>query len=50
LAIKVYITDDPQPLPLATVERIIFDQAMKAYDGASNGNKNRGGVKRANDM
>ena len=47
---KVYLKDDPQPLPLATVEATILEQAMKAYDSASNGNKNRGGVKRANDV
>jgi hypothetical protein len=47
---RIYTKEDPHPLPLALVEATIFDEAMKAYDSASNGNKNRGGVKRASDM
>ena len=32
------------------MERIVLATAMEAYDGATNGNKTRGGMKKANDM
>lgn len=50
LASSIYINTSQQVLPLARVEQVILDKAMEAYDGASNGNRTRGGVKRANDM
>lgn len=52
LAIKLYVQDDRlvEHLPRAKVEEIVLSKSMDAYDGASNGNKSRGGVKRANDM
>lgn len=58
LAIKLYLppanddTDKTKPplLRLEKVEAVILSQAMEAYDGASNGNKHRGGVKKANEM
>lgn len=31
------------------IERVVLGKAMEMYDGASNGNKNRGGMKRASD-
>lgn len=46
--IKMPISD--QPLALDQVEKLILDTAMSSYDNASNGNKNRGGVKRASEM
>lgn len=31
-------------------EDVVLAKAMEAYDGASNGNRTRGGMKKANDM
>lgn len=51
IASSVYITNTSQQLlPFSRVEQVILNKAMEAYDGASNGNRTRGGVKRANDM
>jgi len=32
-----------------TTVRVVLAKAMEFYDGASNGNRNRGGMKKAND-
>ncbi|UJO11363.1 uncharacterized protein CLAFUR5_00331 [Fulvia fulva] len=37
-------------LPPARFERVVLDKVMESYDSASNGNKNRGGVKKAHDI
>ena len=37
-------------LPLARAEDILLSKALQAYDSASNGNKTRGGMRKANDM
>lgn len=52
LAIRVYLADqnDRGPLHKSRVEQIVLAKAMEAYDGASNGNRTRGGVKKAQDM
>lgn len=51
LVTKVYLFSDyDPPLPSAAVEKIIVDLAMSYYDEASNGNRNRGGVKKAADL
>ncbi|EMD00604.1 hypothetical protein BAUCODRAFT_99957 [Baudoinia panamericana UAMH 10762] len=54
MATRLYLTNESnkagQLLPNDTVECVVFAQAMKAYDGASNGNKTRGGMKKANDI
>jgi hypothetical protein len=50
LAIKLYLKSSQRSLPSDSVERIILATAMEAYDGATNGNKTRGGMKKANDM
>ncbi|KAH4181125.1 hypothetical protein HBH69_234150 [Parastagonospora nodorum] len=49
LVVQTYIrpsTGQP-PLPLQEVERVILSSTMNHYDGASNGNRTRGGMKRA---
>ena len=38
------------PLSLDVVEDVVMEVAMSCYDGASNGNKTRGGIRRASDM
>ena len=40
----------PTPLKPAQVEGAVRDAIFVAYDNASNGNKTRGGMKRAYDM
>lgn len=48
---SLYISDPSHALlSPSRVEQIILDKAMEAYDSASNGNRTRGGVKRANEM
>jgi hypothetical protein len=46
---QLYINGDTA-LPSARIEEILLSKALEAYDSASNGNKTRGGVKKANDM
>lgn len=50
LAIKLYLEAATPSLPGPAVEQIVLGKAMEAYDGASNGNKTRGGMKKATDM
>lgn len=52
LAIEIYIKPSfgQQPLLSSDVEKVVLASAMHFYDNASNGNRNRGGVKRAADM
>lgn len=49
VAISLYLKEGGH-LPREDVERVVLAKAMEAYDGASNGNKTRGGIKKANDM
>ncbi len=52
LAVEIYIKPPTSQRPLAWehVERVVVDSAMISYDNASNGNRFRGGIKRASDM
>jgi hypothetical protein len=52
LVAKTYITElDPtSDLTIKDVEKTIIDTALAAYDNASNGNRTRGGVKKAADI
>jgi len=52
MATKLYLSDQlsTKHLPEGDVERVVLAKAMEAYDGASNGNRTRGGMKKANDM
>lgn len=50
LAINLYLKQEDHLLPPNIVERIVMMTAMEAYDSATNGNKTRGGIKKANDM
>jgi hypothetical protein len=49
LVLHTYIrlSTDPHPLALDEIEKVILASAMHHYDGASNGNRTRGGMKRA---
>ena len=50
LAVRLYLKSSRQLLPLEGVEEIVMAKAMEAYDGASNGNRTRGGMKKSRDM
>ena len=52
LIMRVYLNGDPSQLPLAKeeVEEVIISLVTHYYDNASNGNKTRGGVKKASDI
>ncbi|EME88040.1 uncharacterized protein MYCFIDRAFT_95344, partial [Pseudocercospora fijiensis CIRAD86] len=51
LAARLYLTSDTKESLSATkVENAVLAIAMEAYDGATNGNKTRGGMKKANDI
>ena len=51
LAVEVYANPtSPSPLPLDQVEAAVTEAIFAAYDSASNGNKTRGGMKRASEM
>ena len=50
LAIDLYTNSKTAPLNLAQVEAAVQEAIFTAYDNASNGNRTRGGMKRAYDM
>ncbi|PSN68248.1 secretory pathway Sec39 [Corynespora cassiicola Philippines] len=52
LATKTYIqvSSEQPPLPLSDVEDVITTFVMHHYDNATNGNRTRGGMKRASDV
>lgn len=50
LAISLYLKSPSEPLPPERIEQIVLMKAMEAYDGATNGNRTRGGMKKANDI
>ncbi|GFG21668.1 protein transport protein sec39 [Aspergillus udagawae] len=47
LAVDIYTRSDPPPLEPDQVEEAVQDAIFAAYDNASNGNRTRGGMKRA---
>jgi hypothetical protein len=50
LAVDLYTNSKPAPLNPARVEAAVQEAIFTAYDNASNGNRTRGGMKRAYDM
>ncbi|KAL8931899.1 MAG: hypothetical protein Q9211_006662, partial [Gyalolechia sp. 1 TL-2023] len=50
LAAYVYCMQVDRPIPDAILEKTILSVAMSFYDGASNGNRTRGGVRKASEM
>jgi hypothetical protein len=52
LVVQLYIrpVSGQNPLPLDDVEKVILTNALQHYDNASNGNRTRGGMKRASDI
>ncbi|KAI1617315.1 Sec39 domain-containing protein [Exophiala viscosa] len=47
---EVYIHPESAPLPVAEVESRIVAAIYEAYDNATNGNRDRGGMKRASEI
>ncbi|KIW15347.1 hypothetical protein PV08_05393 [Exophiala spinifera] len=47
---EVYIHSRPSPLATSDVEARVVASIYEAYDNASNGNRDRGGMKRANEI
>ena len=52
LATNIYLTPDAprQPLTPKNVEAVVIGLALEYYDNASNGNKTRGGIKKASEL
>ena len=50
LALDIYTESKPAPLNPVQVEAAVQEAIFTAYDNASNGNRTRGGMKRAYDM
>lgn len=50
LAVDLYTQPQAAPLNRAQVENAVVEAIFSAYDNASNGNRTRGGMKRAYDM
>ncbi|RMZ82205.1 hypothetical protein DV738_g1827, partial [Chaetothyriales sp. CBS 135597] len=47
---NIYLGQEHLPLPVSVVEDRVIAAIYVAFDNASNGNKNRGGVKRAHEL
>jgi hypothetical protein len=52
LAIQIYITTPSSQPPLSKpdVQKVVLEAALHDYDNASNGNRTRGGMKKASDI
>lgn len=50
LAVDIYTGSEPPPLDSAEVESAVTEAIFTAYDNASNGNRTRGGMKKAFEM
>ena len=50
LARSIYEESPEKPLPSKVLEDTIVEAAMNAYDNASNPNRTRGGLLKADDM
>ncbi|KAL9594018.1 MAG: hypothetical protein Q9219_007263 [cf. Caloplaca sp. 3 TL-2023] len=50
LAVRIYCTQVDRPLPNDILEKTVLSVAMSFYDGASNGNRTRGGVRKASEI
>lgn len=47
--IELYLADT-SPIPIMLVEKLVEHEILNAYDNASNGNRTRGGMKRASEI
>ena len=49
-AVAIYVRTEDRPLLIDDVETCVQEAVLNAYDNASNGNRSRGGIKRASDI
>ncbi|KAL8635815.1 MAG: hypothetical protein Q9228_006733, partial [Teloschistes exilis] len=50
LAVHIYCLPDEGPIPADTLKKTVLGVAMSSYDGASNGNRTRGGIRTASEI
>lgn len=50
LATEIYCKNPAGPVPTANLEKTVLSVALAFYDGASNGNRTRGGLRKASEM
>lgn len=50
LAIEIYCKNPAGPVPTANLEKTVLSVALALYDGASNGNRTRGGLRKASEI
>jgi len=50
LPVEIYCKQENSPLPVITLESTILSAALSSYDAASNGNRTRGGVRKASEI
>ncbi|KAL8664421.1 MAG: hypothetical protein Q9202_003111 [Teloschistes flavicans] len=50
LAVHVYCLPDEGPISADALEKTILGVTMSSYDGASNGNRTRGGIRKASEI
>lgn len=50
LAVETYCNHESTPLPSEVVEKTVVDITLASYDGASNGNRTRGGVRKSSEI
>ncbi len=50
LAVHIYCTQDEHPIPVGLLEKTVLAVAMSFYDSASNGNRKRGGMRKASEL
>ncbi|MCJ1467238.1 hypothetical protein MMC07_005861 [Pseudocyphellaria aurata] len=50
IAIEIYCKNSPAPISKANLEKTVLSVALACYDGASNGNRTRGGLRKASEM
>lgn len=50
LAVDIYCALERPPMPVETVEITVLNAALASYDASSNGNRNRGGVRKASEI
>ena len=50
LVVNLYLKSSESALSPERVQQVVLMKATEAYDGASNGNRSRGGMKKASEM
>ncbi|KAL8724459.1 MAG: hypothetical protein Q9166_007944 [cf. Caloplaca sp. 2 TL-2023] len=50
VAVHVYCTEQQRPIPDDVLEKTVLGVTMSFYDGASNGNRTRGGIRKSSEI